>query len=110
MPGILGGLGGVFSAAAAGSSAYGSSISEIFPARGEGRTAGQQGLYQFFALITTIAFACVFGALVGALLKSPLFHQEQNAYSDESHWLLESGDEEEKTSKEVKSVEEVGLL
>jgi len=110
MPGIVGGLGGVFSAASAGSSAYGSSISEIFPARGEGRTAGQQGLYQFFALITTIAFASVFGALTGALLKSPLFHQEHNAFSDESHWLLESDDEEGKPANDVKSVEEVGLL
>jgi len=110
LPGVLGGLGGVFSAAAAGSSAYGSNIAEIFPARGEGRTAGQQGLYQFFALLTTVGFASVFGALVGLLLKSPLFQQEQNAFSDVSHWILESGDEEEKPANEVKSTEEVGLL
>jgi len=95
MPGVIGGIGGIFSAGFAGDSAYGSNISEIFAARGEGRSAWDQAGYQACALLTTLGISISSGYIVGKLLTSRLFNQEQNAFSDESHWLLES-DEEEK--------------
>lgn len=94
MPGVLGGIGGIFSAGLAGDSAYGSNISEIFAARGEGRSAGDQAGYQASALVTTLGIAISSGFMVGKLLTSRIFNQELNAFSDESHWLLESDEEQ----------------
>ena len=46
IPGIIGGLGGFISASVADNNLYGDNISSIFPARAEGRTAVEQGLFQ----------------------------------------------------------------
>ena len=41
------------------------SLTEIFPALGEGGTAGGQAISQFLAIIVTLAFALVGGLVTG---------------------------------------------
>merc|ERR1719317_1194161 len=109
MPGLLGGFGGIFSAGLAGDSAYGSNISQIFAARGQGRSAEEQAGYQAMALVTTLAIAISSGFIVGKLLSSRIFNQELNAFSDESHWLLDSDGEEAMLVKKQGAVPNVEL-
>ena len=61
LPGIMGGLGGVISASVASDNLYGDNISTIFPERGNGRTAVEQGMYQLATLATTLSIAIVSG-------------------------------------------------
>merc|ERR1711988_1176842 len=72
MPGVIGGLGGAVSAAVAGDSAYGQSISTIWAARdpnGDNRSAGEQAGFQLCALAVTLAFAIGGGIFTGLMVK-----------------------------------------
>jgi len=93
MPGILGGISSIFCSWLHDSAEYGD-VSKVMPARGDGRSGGAQGLYQLAALIMTLFLAIISGLLVGKFIMCPLFNKENNAYSDESHWLVEDDDEE----------------
>lgn len=89
MPGIIGGLGGFISASLANDNLYGDNISSIFPGRGDGRSAIQQGLYQLAALVTTLAISVCGGLITGYLCK---YIEEPEIYFDDSlNWC----DEEE---------------
>jgi len=92
MPGLLGGIASIFCAWFYSSSEYGD-VGKVIPARGDGRSGELQGLYQLASLAMTFFLAIFSGLLVGKFIMCPLFNKEANAYSDESHWLLE--DEEE---------------
>merc|ERR1712173_34484 len=69
MPGIIGGLRGAISAAAAGNAAYGANVSEFWAAR-ETRSAGEQGAYQALALFSSLAFSIFGGGITGSILGS----------------------------------------
>jgi len=88
MPGILGGIGSIICAALSGPSKE--SFSEIYlDASVEGRSPLEQAAYQAAALGVTLGIAIVTGFVVGQFISSGFFHQEMNAFSDESHWILE---------------------
>ena len=73
MPGVLGGLGGIISAATVGDSAYGDAIGDIFPARNQTnsdpRSASSQAWFQLAALGTTLGIAIMGGFLTGCILR-----------------------------------------
>jgi ammonium transporter Rh len=76
IPGIIGGLGGAISAATATDTAYGSSISIIFPRRdpnGDNLSASQQAGMQMSALVITLAMAIAGGVVAGYIIKLPYF-------------------------------------
>ena len=84
MPGIIGGLGGVISASLASDNLYGDNISSIFPGRGEGRTAIEQGLYQLAALCTTLGISICGGLLTGFLCK--YIEEPEEYFEDCLNW------------------------
>jgi len=92
MPGVLGGISGIFCALVADDSVYGSvgSVANIYPAR-EYRSAGDQALFQFLALVTTVAVASVSGYLVGLFLNLPVFAAVEvgKEYEDAPYWEIE---------------------
>jgi len=98
LPGILGAVGGAVSAALAGDShVIGDNVNDVFPRRapatpaearaqgwvdpatnatlplGDGRSAGEQGLYQLAALLAALALATVGGLIAGRLACAPCF-------------------------------------
>lgn len=86
LPGIIGGLGGAISAATVSDNVYGDSITIIFSAR-ESRTAGEQGLYQLYALLTTLGISLFGGYATGWLLS--LFDNKDDTYAEDTDWLIE---------------------
>lgn len=95
MPGIIGGVGGVISAAIAGNTEYGESIGLVFPARADGnRSAGTQALYQLAALGCTLGFSIVGGLLTGAVLRlvTKLWNGSglDGYFDDEEYWIVEN--------------------
>ncbi|KAG7163205.1 Ammonium transporter Rh type B-A-like [Homarus americanus] len=73
-------------------------------APGEGRTAGQQALYQALATFITLLLAVVFGGAVGFLLTFAPFDPltQPRLYTDAPWWELpEDGEEEELIKEEV---------
>jgi len=97
MPGLLGGFASIILTRVYAPKDYGD-VSLIIPAEADGRTQIEQATCQAGALFITVAIAILSGLATGKFLTSPLFNQETNAFSDESHWLLES-DEDERESK-----------
>lgn len=86
LPGIMGGLIGGLSAAMSGSSgAFDTEAQkETFKAMADGRTAGQQGLYQVAALGVTLALAIVGGAASGFLVSNCCV--PKHLFDDEEHF------------------------
>jgi ammonium transporter Rh len=86
MPGIIGGISGAIAAASAGNSVYGTNIGVLYPARGvtQDRSAGEQGGYQFLALVITLIIAIASGILVGNIVSHPIFEPPapKDYYSD----------------------------
>jgi len=96
IPGIMGGLGGFISSCMASNTLYGSSIAEIFPARGEGRTAIEQGGFQLATLFTTLGIAIGGGLLTGLVLKQNIFAMDnRDLYRDDGYWEVEQSDDEQ---------------
>ncbi|VVU95554.1 Ammonium Transporter Family [seawater metagenome] len=96
IPGIIGGLGGFISASVAKEDLYGGSVSEVFPARANGRTALEQGGYQLAALFTTIGISIISGLLTGVILSVYKLKKKEPYYTDDQHWLLDEKQEENK--------------
>lgn len=93
MPGVMGGIAGIISAASTGTAKYGESISAIFPARaaedtpdGLGWDAQEQAFNQLYALLTTLAIAISGGLLVGAVVSSFGQFDEDLWYDDKHLW------------------------
>lgn len=91
MPGILGGICGAISAALAKSDSYGDSIGLIFPARaaepeGDGRSAGEQGNYQMYALLISLSISISSGYITGLIMKLPIFSPISAGYFTDSEW------------------------
>ena len=83
IPGLMGGIGGILSAALATKRLYGDAIDEI---RADGRDATEQALFQLAALSTTLAISVVGGLLTGLLLRSERCAMNKRLYDDEVYW------------------------
>lgn len=99
MPGLMGGIGGAISAASAGETAYGNSIGDVFSFRSPclpaddpnytsdcGRSAGEQGAHQLFALLATFVISIVGGIIAGTVARQPFFEPPHTLYDDELFW------------------------
>jgi len=75
IPGIIGAISGAVSASFAGETVYGEDVSSMFPARGDGRSATEQGWVQAAVLLITLGISLSSGALSGYIVKllSPRF-------------------------------------
>ena len=89
LPGVLGGLSGVITSRVVADELYGDSISSVFPARGDGRSAQDQSLYQLYALLTTLVLSIGGGWLTGKFVKQLDVHEEDYG-KDEYEWEEES--------------------
>ncbi|KAA0712982.1 C 1 FRhcg1 Rhesus blood group family type [Triplophysa tibetana] len=93
MPGVLGGVVGAITAAAASESVYGrEGLINTFDFEGESanRSPSVQGGYQAAGIFVAIAFGLVGGALVGGILKLPIWGDpaDANCFDDEVYWEL----------------------
>ena len=95
MPGVMGGLAGVISAALAGTDKYGASIGTIFPSRnslnitgGLGWTAQDQAQHQLYALLTTLGMAIGAGIITGALINFGGKFDPEKWYNDAEFWEM----------------------
>uniref|UniRef100_A0A0B7B1C0 Ammonium transporter AmtB-like domain-containing protein n=1 Tax=Arion vulgaris TaxID=1028688 RepID=A0A0B7B1C0_9EUPU len=96
MPGVLAAIGSAVLAAMSGSWSLHDRIA-IFPETFEenstvtgalGRTAGQQGGYQFLAATITLGIAIGGGALTGLILKLPIWNapEDEHLFDDSENW------------------------
>merc|ERR1719361_2541567 len=89
MPGVLGAIAGAISASQATEEEYGQSIEHIFHARGEGRSASDQGWYQAATLGCTLGFAIVGGLITGFIVTHELAtNRKKHIFRDEDTWEL----------------------
>jgi len=119
MPGLMGGIGGAISAASAGSTAYGDSIGAVFsfrapcldksnPAYTEdcGRSAGEQGAHQLYALLATFVISIVGGVIAGTVARQPFFQPPSTHYDDEPFWELPEEEEEKQIGGDLEALEQ----
>ncbi|KAM7015512.1 rh family, C glycoprotein a [Tautogolabrus adspersus] len=98
VPGMLGGFIGAIVAAAATESVYGrEGLINVFDFEGEfsTRTVGTQGGFQAAGTCVAIAFGLVGGAIVGLILKLPIWGDpaDDNCYDDEVYWEVPEEEE-----------------
>jgi len=91
MPGLIGGIAGAITCAAAGESAYNQPISAIYAARGapDNRSAMEQAGFQLGALLITVAIAIAGGLLVGFLvnvMRVSVDEGHKNFFHDADYW------------------------
>ncbi|ODM95071.1 Ammonium transporter Rh type B [Orchesella cincta] len=123
MPGIMSGLAGAVMAVIASESEYGIGLYKQYPAMapemnsshlqelrkdltsieaGDGRTAGQQALYQLLALGVTLCIAIIGGAVTGLVMRLPLFGQVPDAHLFDDSKLWEVPEEDENSPENKK--------
>ncbi|CAL1604032.1 unnamed protein product [Knipowitschia caucasica] len=98
MPGMLGGFVGAIVAAAASESVYGKEgLTNTFNFVGEFKTrgVGTQGGFQAAGTCVSIAFGLIGGAIVGFILKFPIWGDpaDDNCYDDEVYWEVPEDEE-----------------
>lgn len=98
LPGMLGGFIGAIVAAAASESVYGRQglINTFdFVDKYENRGVGTQGGFQAAGTCVSIAFGLVGGAIVGFILKFPIWGDaaDDNCYDDEVYWEVPEDEE-----------------
>lgn len=107
MPGILGGLLGAVSAGTIGSTAYGDATASIFPAMGNGRTAGQQAGFQLAALFTSIGISVLGGLCTGWVTSClPMIPEEFTDFEwvrEEEEIVVEEFDDDDAAVDDVKA-------
>ena len=89
IPGVLSGILGVIYAAFASKNRYGDSLEEFFHHLKDGRTPGQQALYQLPGLILSLLSEIIGGTMAGLVLKSKLFYKPNLLFTDREFWDLE---------------------
>ncbi|XP_055070229.2 rh family, C glycoprotein, like 1 [Misgurnus anguillicaudatus] len=96
IPGILGAVVGAITAAAASSSVYGDEglLNTFDYLAISDRTVNVQGGYQAAGLFVAIGFGLVGGALVGGILKLPIWGDpaDANCFDDDVYWELPDDD------------------
>lgn len=75
VPGCIGCIAGAVAAAQASDSLYGTNVGLIFPARNMGRSAIEQGAYQIYSGLLTLAIAIPTGLLTGLMIKYGCFYK-----------------------------------
>ncbi|XP_070985832.1 ammonium transporter Rh type C-like [Oncorhynchus clarkii lewisi] len=103
MPGVIGGIVGAITAAAASESVYGKQgLINTFDFTGDfkDRTVLTQGGYQAAGMCVSIVFGVVGGAIVGSILKLPIWGDpaDENCFDDEVYWELPDEEEEHQES------------
>ncbi|XP_012692011.1 rh family, C glycoprotein a [Clupea harengus] len=98
MPGVIGGVVGAITAAAATVDVYGKEgLINTFDFEGDfvNRTVGSQGGHQAAGLCVSIVFGIGGGALVGTILRFPIWGdpEDDNCYDDEVYWELPEDEE-----------------
>lgn len=98
LPGMLGGFIGAIVAAAASKEVYSEQgLKDVFNFKGYyvNRTVGTQGGYQAAGSCVAIAFGLVGGAIVGFILKFPIWGDpaDDNCYDDEVYWEVPEDEE-----------------
>ncbi|XP_078539324.1 ammonium transporter Rh type C isoform X1 [Lissotriton helveticus] len=94
MPGLIGGIVGAVTAAAATESVYGGQEGLIkmfrYEELGYNRTSSTQGGYQAAGIAVSLAFAFVGGTIVGCILKLPIWGEpaDENCFDDAVYWEL----------------------
>uniref|UniRef100_A0A3P9N028 Rh family, C glycoprotein a n=1 Tax=Poecilia reticulata TaxID=8081 RepID=A0A3P9N028_POERE len=99
VPGMLGGFLGAVVAAAASEDVYGKEgLIHVFDKEGKyaNRGMGTQGGYQAAGTCVAIAFGLVGGAIVGLILKIPIWGDaaDDHCFDDEAYWELPEEEEE----------------
>lgn len=98
MPGVIGGIVGAVTAACASESVYGhEGLINMFGFEGKvNRTASVQGGYQAAGIFVAIAFGLVGGALVGGILKLPIWGDptDSNCFDDDIYWEVPEEEDE----------------
>ncbi|XP_060905728.1 ammonium transporter Rh type B [Labrus mixtus] len=96
MPGILGAIVGAVTAAMATFDIYGEGMKDVFPQIVNGQSASTQAGYQALGLAVTLGIALLGGALVGFVLKLPVFGAPSDTicYEDSIYWEV-PGEEED---------------
>ncbi|XP_067228954.1 rh family, C glycoprotein, like 1 [Chanodichthys erythropterus] len=100
MPGVIGGIVGAITAASASESVYGKEgLINTFDFKDAiaSRTASTQGGYQAAALCVALAFGLAGGALVGGILKLPIWGDPEDGYcfDDEVYWEVPEDEEDD---------------
>ncbi|XP_049456907.1 rh family, C glycoprotein a [Epinephelus fuscoguttatus] len=98
LPGMLGGFVGAIVAAAATEEVYGrEGLISVFDFEGSfaNRTVGTQGGFQAAGTCVAIAFGLVGGALVGIILRFPIWGDpaDDNCFDDEAYWEVPEDEE-----------------
>ncbi|XP_026548888.1 ammonium transporter Rh type C-like [Notechis scutatus] len=98
MPGLIGGIVGAVTAAAATETVYGKKgLINMFDFAGEyrDRTPSIQGGFQAAGIAVSLAMAFVGGSIVGGILKLPFFGDptDENCFEDNVYWEV-PGEEE----------------
>uniref|UniRef100_H2M893 Rh family, C glycoprotein b n=1 Tax=Oryzias latipes TaxID=8090 RepID=H2M893_ORYLA len=90
MPGVIGGIVGAITAAAASESVYGTEGIKLFKF-----PPAQQGGHQAGALCVALCFGIGGGILVGAILRLPIWGDpaDDNCFDDESYWEVPEEEE-----------------
>ncbi|RLN61626.1 hypothetical protein BBJ28_00013940 [Nothophytophthora sp. Chile5] len=107
MSGIIGGLTCALNTAVISDEYYGADVTSIYEARAY-RSAIQQAGYQLFGVVVTLGIAVVAGTLVGALLSSSNFRQQQMKYEDHEWFHVPANSNEWKTVLSQVSYKEGG--
>uniref|UniRef100_A0A3Q3FTD9 Rh family B glycoprotein n=1 Tax=Labrus bergylta TaxID=56723 RepID=A0A3Q3FTD9_9LABR len=96
MPGILGAVVGAVTAAMATFDIYGEGMKDVFPEIVNGQSASTQAGFQALGLAVTLGIALLGGALVGFVLKLPVFGAPSDTicYEDSIYWEV-PGEEED---------------
>jgi len=107
MPGVMGGIAGAISAAAAGEEEYGENISEIFSAR-DVRSASEQGWYQGLALLVTLGMSIGGGLFTGLIVMNVPWCATRKAtlFSDQDEWEVPENFGESSKLREMDVVKE----
>lgn len=98
MPGLLGGIVGAITAASATEPVYGQEgLISTFGFEGEfaTRSPSTQGGYQAAGIFVALAFGLVGGAIVGFILKLPIWGdpEDNNCFDDEVYWEVPEDEE-----------------
>jgi ammonium transporter Rh len=95
LPGVIGGIIGAISSAAASDRVYGETLTLVFPELANGRTQSEQGGYQMATLVCTLGISISSGLLTGLIIRSPFFMpaDARDCFDDEHFWHMEMAEE-----------------